>query len=94
MARKRVPDPTVAQRAARKAERLEAVIQAAAELRATEERTKAELDESRERLRAALRDAYEAGSSYARWGNCSGSAGNASPNSWRDRPVVSLGEGF
>jgi septation ring formation regulator EzrA len=72
MARMREPDPTVAERAARKAERLEAVTQAAADLRAAEEKAKAELDESRERFRDSIREAYEAGASYSELGELLG----------------------
>jgi hypothetical protein len=47
---------------------MDAVTQAAKDLHAAEERVKAELDAARKRFRAALRDAYEAGSSYSELG--------------------------
>ena len=72
MARKREPDPKVAERARRKAEQLDAVKQAAGDLRAAEERAKAEVDKSRERFRETLREAYDAGASYSEIGDLLG----------------------
>lgn len=62
----------MAARPARKAEALNAVSQTAADLRATEEQAKAEIDAARERFRQALREAYEAGSSYSEVGELLG----------------------
>jgi DNA-directed RNA polymerase specialized sigma24 family protein len=69
---RREPDPKVAARAARKAERLESLEQAAADLRQAEERAKAEVDPARERFRQVLREAYGAGSSYSELGELLG----------------------
>ena len=51
---------------------MDAVTQAAAHLHQTEEQVKGELDAARERFRAALREAYEAGSSYSELGQLLG----------------------
>jgi hypothetical protein len=72
VARKREPDPKVVERALRKAEKMEAVSQAAAELHVAEERAKAELDAARQSFHATLREAYEAGASYSELGELLG----------------------
>ena len=69
---RRRPDPDVAARGARKAEALNAVTQAADDPHATEEQAKPEVDAARERFRQALREAYEAGSSYSELGELPG----------------------
>lgn len=70
--RAREADPKVAERARRKAEALDTATQAAKDLHVAEERAKAELDAARQRFRATLREAYEAGASYSELGELLG----------------------